>query len=229
MTKGEKLRNLRTAYGLTQEQFGEAIGLTKGSISSYESGRNPISANIKYRILQVTGIGWDYFDTDMDLFEACAKYKLDPMHLKLKQLTECIVAFYTSIGNFVAKEPPMDQIAEKINIMSFITKYENSRYCLVSVKSGEGGFIAQEGDILVLIDDDEPLTEEWIIAKYRNNTFVVQYFFVSDDEIELRSSMYNFKFSEKRFKDEVEIAGVIKSKIPNPIKIKETIPDYLRK
>ena len=41
--------------------------------------------------------------------------------------------------------------------------------------------------------------------------------------------MYNFKFSEKRFEDEVEIAGVIKSKIPNVIKIQETIPDYLRK
>nr|WP_314442697.1 helix-turn-helix transcriptional regulator [uncultured Campylobacter sp.] len=228
-TNGEKLRNLRTAYGLSQEQFGNALSITKSSINAYEHDRNPINYNVKYKILQATGIGFDYFDTDMELWEAFTKYGLDPNHLKLKSFTECIVYVYPSISDFAARERAIQEKRGEVDFLEFITKYKNSKYCLVRVRSGEGGFIAQEGDILVLIDDDAPMTEEWIIAKYRNNTFIVQYFFVSDDEIELRSSMYNFKFSEKRFEDEVEIAGVIKSKIPNPIKIKETIPDYLRK
>lgn len=230
ITNGEKLRNLRTAYGLTQEQFGDALSITKSSISAYEHDRNPLSINVKYKILQATGIGFDYFDTNMELWQAFEKYGLDPNHLKLKSFTECIVYVYPSIRDFAAGERAIQEKRGEVEFLEFITKYPNStKYCLVKVMSGEGGLIANEGDILVLINDDEPIVGEWIIAKYKNNTFILQYFIIAKDGIQLRSSMSDFKFTEAEFKNEVEIAGVIKSKISISTKIQETIPDYLRK
>lgn len=230
MTQGRKLKDLRTAYGLTQEQFGNALAITKSSISAYENDRNAINSSVKYKVLQATGIGWDYFDTDMNLREAFEKYGLDHNHLELKSLTECIIGFYSSISDFINKKAAAERIVTKVEVMKFITEYRDAGCCLIKVNNGEGGFMAEPGDILVVIDDDGPLNGEWVIARYKGNIFIIQYFISSNDEVQLISSMNSFKFNEENLKDEFEIAGVIKSKISINTKVRETtIPDYLRK
>jgi DNA-binding helix-turn-helix protein len=226
---GEKLRDIRMACHLSQERFGNALGITKSSINAYEHNINPIHGMIKFKIIQATGIGWDYFDTNMDFYEACEKYKLNPEDLKLRSLTECIVSFYDSVTNFVAKEKPIEQKSSRIEIIDFITKYKNSECCLVKVKGGEGGFIAQEGDILVILTDEKPLTGEWIIVKYADNAFIVQFLIASRNKVRLKSFLYDFELSDTDFNERIEVIGIIKSKISISTKIQETIPDYLRK
>lgn len=172
---GAKLKRLRMVCRLSQEQLGNALGITKSSINAYEQDRNPINDNVKSKIERATGIGADYFDTDMDLFEACAKYKLDPMHLKLKSLTACAVLFYDSIDNFVAKKKPIDQKVMKVEILELLAEYSDSECCFVKVGKREGCSIAQEGDILVVVVDDDPLLGDWIILKHGRNRHILQY------------------------------------------------------
>ncbi len=45
---GDRLREARTAAGMTQEQLGFALGVTKASISAWENGCNdpPIPAQV---------------------------------------------------------------------------------------------------------------------------------------------------------------------------------------
>lgn len=37
-TMGERIKTLREARGLTQEQLGKAVGVTKGAVSAWETG-----------------------------------------------------------------------------------------------------------------------------------------------------------------------------------------------
>ena len=232
---GAKLKRLRMACRLSQEQLGNALGITKSSINAYEQDRNPINDNVKNKIEQATGIGADYFETDMDLSQACRKYKLDLSHLKLKSLTACAALFYDSIDNFVAKKKPIDQKVIKIEILELFAEYNDSECCFVKVGKREGGSIAQEGDILVVVDDNRPLSGEWIILKRNKNIYILQYLEDFKDEnnesivVRLRSSIYNFEFDYIEFYRQAGIVGIIKSKISISTKIQETIPDYLRK
>ena len=39
---GDKLRRLRNAYGLTQSEFGDKIGISRVRVNSYENNINPL-------------------------------------------------------------------------------------------------------------------------------------------------------------------------------------------
>ena len=226
---GAKLKRLRMACRLSQEQLGNALGITKSSINAYEQDRNPINDNVKSKIERATGIGADYFETDMDLVRACGKYKLDLLNLKLKSLTACAALFYDSIDNFVAKKKPIDQKVMKVEILELLAEYSDSECCFVKVGKREGCSIAQEGDILVIVDDNRPLSGEWIILKngVSKDIYILQYIKDVNNKIWLRSSTYGDDVRNNFNKD--EILGIIKSKISISTKIQETIPDYLRK
>ena len=230
---GAKLKRLRMACRLSQEQLGNALGITKSSINAYEQDRNPINDNVKSKIERATGIGADYFETDMDLLHACVKYKLDLTNLKLKSLTACAALFYDSIDNFVAKKKPIDQKVMKVEILELLAEYSDSECYFVKVGKREGCSIAQEGDVLVIVDDNRPLSGEWIILKSNRNTYILQYlegFKNKDNEniVRLRSSIYSFEFNYTSFHEYSEIVGIIKSKISISTKIQETIPGYLK-
>ena len=227
---GAKLKRLRMVCRLSQEQLGNALGITKSSINAYEQDRNPINDNVKSKIERATGIGADYFDTDMNLYEACAKYKLDPLLLKLKSLTACAVLFYDSIDNFVAKKKPIDQKVMKVEILELLAEYSDSECCFVKVGKREGCSIAQEGDILVIVDDNRPRSGEWIILKNEvsKDIYILQYIRDVNNKIWFRSSTYGDDVQNNFNKN--DIVGIIKSKISINTKVRETtIPDYLKR
>lgn len=43
MTKGERIKELRKALGLTMEKFGERLGIKKNSVSQIENGKNNVT------------------------------------------------------------------------------------------------------------------------------------------------------------------------------------------
>lgn len=85
MSMAERIKELRIAAGLTQEELGEKIGLQKSAIAKYENGR---VENIKRSTIQALadlfGVKPSYilgFDED----EASAPYYLDPGAAELAQ------------------------------------------------------------------------------------------------------------------------------------------------
>ena len=48
---GKKLKDLRSAFGLTQKEFANKIGITKASINGYENNVNPLTQAAKWKIL----------------------------------------------------------------------------------------------------------------------------------------------------------------------------------
>ncbi|CZE47779.1 helix-turn-helix domain-containing protein [Campylobacter geochelonis] len=213
-TVGEKLRDLRTAFGLSQAQFGDRIGITRGSIASYENDINSLTTGAKYKILQTTGIGFDYFDTDMQLWEAFAKYEIDPSNLKLKSLTDTIIAFRNSVKDFANNTQTPKYLNTKIEHLKFMAEYENAECVFVKVVGKEAEPLAKNGDILVVAQDENPENTNWIIAKIGDDTLIKQYLLTGNNEISLKSSSDDsYKFSKVGFEKEVKVLGIIRSKI----------------
>lgn len=57
---GKKIRMLRESNGLTQKQFGERIGVSKGVVSSYETDARQPSYGVLKRICVTFGVSADY-------------------------------------------------------------------------------------------------------------------------------------------------------------------------
>lgn len=214
-TIGEKLKNLRNAYGLTQSQFGSKLGISKGSINSYENNVNPLTAEAKWKIFQATGINFEYFDTDMELKEAFAKFGIDSANLKLKSLTDTVLNFYDGLEAFANNDGlKIKPITVDMNILTFLASFESSECSFIKIKGKQAQPFAKHCDILAVKKGGYPNNKQWVIAKFSNNILLAQYILSDKNEITLKSSdEYNFKFSILEFESKVKILAIIKTKI----------------
>lgn len=58
----KKIRELREAAGMTQEELAEKIEVGQGWVSKIESGRRPVSSALLFCIARVFGVSSDVFD-----------------------------------------------------------------------------------------------------------------------------------------------------------------------
>ncbi len=119
MSMAERIKELRIAAGLTQEELGEKIGLQKSAIAKYENGR---VENIKRSTIQAMadlfGVKPSYilgFDED----DGPAPYYLDPgaaeMAQELYSRPEMRVLFDASRN---ATKEDIEQVADILEKMS---------------------------------------------------------------------------------------------------------------
>lgn len=72
-----KIKTLRKAKGLTQEELAEAVGTTRATLAGYETGRrNPRLPDLQ-KIAEFFGVGLDYFGvaTSDDVFDILVRAK----------------------------------------------------------------------------------------------------------------------------------------------------------
>ena len=78
MTQGERIREVRSALGLTLEKFGDRLGVTKVAISNIEKGNRNLTEQMTKAICRefsvdyiwlTTGEGEMFIDTDDDFLE----------------------------------------------------------------------------------------------------------------------------------------------------------------
>lgn len=60
MIKGERLKELRISKGLTQEELGNILGVTKASICCYEKGTRTPTLETLFDIVEFFGVSADY-------------------------------------------------------------------------------------------------------------------------------------------------------------------------
>lgn len=63
---GARLRERRTALGVSQGKLGKALGLTFSQIQKYENGANRIGAGQLYRIGMLLGVEPSWFFAGLD-------------------------------------------------------------------------------------------------------------------------------------------------------------------
>lgn len=59
----ERIAVLRKTLGLTQKQFGEQIGVQRGTIANYELGRNIPTETVRLMICKVFGVRREWLET----------------------------------------------------------------------------------------------------------------------------------------------------------------------
>lgn len=111
----------------------------------------------------------------MQLWEAFSKYEIDPSNLKLKSLTDTIIAFRNSVKDFANNMQIPKYLNTKIEYLKFIAHYENTECIFVNVVGKEAEPLANNGDILVVTQDENPENTNWIIAKIGDDTLIKQY------------------------------------------------------
>lgn len=62
---GRKLRSRRTILGMSQEEIGDAVGITFQQVQKYERGLNRIGSSRLYEFSQILGVGVSYFFEDL--------------------------------------------------------------------------------------------------------------------------------------------------------------------
>lgn len=79
---GENIKALRKAHNLTQPEFAEIIGISRNSLSRYETGRNSISTEIIDRICQkfntsyIEVVGADKMLTSVEEYQLTLKIEV---------------------------------------------------------------------------------------------------------------------------------------------------------
>ena len=71
----ERIAVLRKTLGLTQKQFGEQIGVQRGTIANYELGRNIPTETVRLMICRAYGVRREWLETgEGEIFEKKTKY-----------------------------------------------------------------------------------------------------------------------------------------------------------
>ncbi len=63
---GRKLRSRRTILGMSQEEIGEAVGITFQQVQKYERGLNRIGSSRLYEFARILGVSVSYFFEDLE-------------------------------------------------------------------------------------------------------------------------------------------------------------------
>ena len=72
----ERITCLRKTLGLTQKQFGEKIGVQRGTVANYELGRNIPTETVRLMICKVYGVRREWLETgEGEMFEKKSRYE----------------------------------------------------------------------------------------------------------------------------------------------------------
>ena len=72
----ERITCLRKTLGLTQKQFGEKIGVQRGTVTNYELGRNIPTETVRLMICRVYGVRREWLETgEGEMFEKKSRYE----------------------------------------------------------------------------------------------------------------------------------------------------------
>lgn len=210
-SKGEKLKELRKAYKLSQPEFADKVGSTKPAIHSYEHNLNQIPKAIMQKITQATGIGLEYFESDMSLEEAFAAYNIDSTNPKMNGINESVCAVYSGLANFVNGTKTIQDFVFTSDILQNIFRlYDTHDYHFITINANEAQPFANAGEVLCVAKTATPNNADILITRIQQSVILLEYFVLNDREVLLKGAdgiarqMNNDEFSA------IEILGVVK-------------------
>ena len=136
MKFAEKVKELRTRNGLSQQQLADAIGVSRRTIINYESGTYPRNRNQFKRLAEVLETNEDYLLTESEQFEAEAYMRYGARGKKQAQaLTEELASLFAAGGEL--EEEDMKAMIDALQEAFWIAKLENRKYGRRKVKPEE--------------------------------------------------------------------------------------------
>lgn len=113
---GKRLRESRTACGVTQAELGADLGISAQQVQKYESGSNRISASKLFEIAGRLGTGIDWFfdglaaPTAPHLAEPAAPFEAEPT---AHDRTRALIAAFKALPDDTARADALDYVQNR--------------------------------------------------------------------------------------------------------------------
>ncbi len=201
MTTGEKIKNLRTALNMSQEELGKKVGVQKAAINKYE---NDIVINLKRTVIVALAraldttpaylMGWDDMDQAVanalpwytpgmgTIPEQMAKMGIEP----LPQMRKVPIIGAIACGTPILAE-------ENIEGYARMSEQIDADFCLRCVGDSMIGARIMDGDI-VYIKTDAEIVDGRIYAVLVNGDVATlkRVYRIGDERLELRPENPNY-------------------------------------
>lgn len=127
MTIGERLKRLRIEKGLTQEEVGKILGVTKGAVQKYETGQitNFRSDTIK-KLCNLFGIAPAYFVFEDVAEDYSSTNSKNLRNMIILHFGERFIKFLDVLDTL--NEDGRTKAIEYVNDLNAIEKYRRERY-----------------------------------------------------------------------------------------------------
>ena len=201
MDIGEKIKIARITRGLTQEELGNMIGVQKSAIAKYESGR---VVNIKRTTLQKIADVLDMNPSDL-IFDDYTTSLSDSGTATVKRIPV--------LGRVVAGIP-IDAIEEVLDWEEIPESLARTgEFFALQVKGDSMSPRIQEGDVLIVRQQNDADEGDIVIAQINGDTACVKRLLKQEDGIVLQSfnPAYSPMFFSKKAVNEksVHIIGKV--------------------
>lgn len=107
MTQGERVREIRKTLGLTLDEFGKKVGVTKTTISRIENGINNLTDQMTKSICREFNVSYDYLiHGDGEMFDSLPQTILDELcqQYDLDNLDRQIISLYVSFPKEIREQ-----------------------------------------------------------------------------------------------------------------------------
>lgn len=127
MTIGERLKRLRLERGMTQEEVGNVLGITKGAVQKYENGQitNFRSDTIR-QLCTLFGIAPAYFIFDNVAEDYSSTNSRDLRKMVIAHFGERFISFLDVLNTL--NEDGRKKVIEYTNDLSQIDQYKRDKY-----------------------------------------------------------------------------------------------------
>ncbi len=113
-TIGERIRQLRKEYNLTQEQFGKLFGIVKSTVSMYESNKSVPDDEMKKKIAEHFNISLDWLMGRTDIPNAYIPEEYTKKHKVTKRDLTQYEDFIKQAGIFFMNDEVTEEDKEKL-------------------------------------------------------------------------------------------------------------------
>lgn len=224
MNIGEKIKNLRSERGLSQEELAKRVGVSRESISHYENGRVIPPIDVLEAIAKELGVSITYFFTNEETIEEYHVFSDDTSSVMLGYLGGDIQNFMTV--KKVIKKP----VSRKIPVYRFSTppertfgeknKLELIKYLNLFIDIGTEihkalrlNYDVMEPYIprgsLLLINEDIAFRNGDLILYELNGKIGVRWYIENDDERILAAENRKYKDIIIKSSDNFLVSGVV--------------------
>lgn len=113
-TIGERIRQLRKEYNLTQEQFGKLFGIVKSTVSMYESNKSVPDDEMKKKIAEHFNVSLDWLMGRTDIPNAYIPEEYTQKHKVTKRDLMQYEDFIKQAGIFFMNDEVAEEDKEKL-------------------------------------------------------------------------------------------------------------------
>ncbi|WP_084813080.1 XRE family transcriptional regulator [Exiguobacterium sp. SH31] len=196
---GKKIKDKRTSFDLTQEQLAEKLGVSKGSISSWEKGRTAPRMDKVSQMAEIFNVPWSYFVSESE--ETSLSTPLPPDAITRITASNYKIPVYGSISAGIPLEA-IENLTETSVPDHVILKHGEDKLFGLLVRGDSMNKIVHDGHYAILCKTDRVESGEVAAVIVNGYDATLKRVMLLDRGVLLEPSSYNPEHTPKMYLDQ---------------------------